>query len=191
MSLRRGFKTEANELALEARAELQLHPHSPLCPFELAKNLCIPVFTLKTLAELDPTLSYSVQALLRDHRSAFSAIAVFHGRKRCIVHNDSHAPVRRRANVAHELAHALLHHPPHALLRSSGERTYESVIEEEANWLGPVLLVSNEAARWAMAKGMDVMRAAEHFEVSAELMQFRFRMSGAVQIRRRTAARVV
>src|SRR5688500_14650443 len=122
MTLRRGFKTEANDLALEVRAELRLNPHSPLCPFALAENLCIPVLTLKTLEAMDPGVSYSVQALLRDHRSAFSAITVFHGPKRCIVHNDSHAPVRRRANVAHELAHALLHHPAHPLLCSSDRR---------------------------------------------------------------------
>ena len=188
MKLRRGFKAEANELALEARAELSLHPHSPLCPFKLAKHLCIPVYTLSKLVQLDPSLAYSVQALLSRHRSVFSAITVFDGHKRCIVHNDGHAPVRRRSNVAHELAHALLHHPPHTLLCSTGERTYESEIEAEASWLGPVLLVPNEAARWAMVRRMDVLRAAQHFDVSEELMQFRFRMSGAAQIHRRSVA---
>ena len=63
---------------------------------------------------------------------------------------------------------------------------YKSVLEEEAGWLGPVLLVSNEAARWAMAKGMDLIEAAEDLEVSKDLMEFRFRMSGAQQIRRHT-----
>jgi uncharacterized protein DUF955 len=188
MKLRRGFKTEANELALEVRAELDLPPHSPLCPFELAKHLCIPVHTLSGLAQLDPSSASSVQALLSRHRSLFSAITIFDGHKRCIVHNDRHAPVRRRSNVAHELAHALLHHPPHTLLCSTGARAYESEIEAEANWFGPVLLVPNEAARWAMLRAMDVASAAQHFDVSEELMQFRFRMSGAVQILRRSGA---
>lgn len=191
MTLRRGFKTEANDLALEVRAELLLSPHSPLCPFQLAESLCIPVFTLKTLAAMDPDVSCSVQVLLRAHRSEFSAITVFHGRKRCVVHNDSHAPVRRRANVAHEIAHALLNHPPHPLLCSSGQRKYESALEEEANWLGPVLLVPNEAARWAMARRMNIAHAAEHFEVSEDLMNFRFRMSGAWLIQRRAGARAI
>ena len=77
-------------------------------------------------------------------------------------------------------------HPPHPPFCSRGDRIYKRELEEEANWLGPVLLVTNEAARWAMATGMSVADAARHFEVSEDLMEFRFRMSGAQQIRRRS-----
>ncbi len=185
MTLRRGFKTEANELALEVRAELRLRAYSPLCPFALAENLCIPVLTLNDLLARDATLAESVALLTDTHRSAFSAITVFSGWRRCIVHNHRHAPVRRRSNVAHELAHALLKHPPHPPSCTAGSRIYKRELEEEANWLGPVLLVSNEAARWAMARRMSLTDAASHFDVSEDLMAFRLRMSGAQQIRRR------
>lgn len=93
--------------------------------------------------------------------------------------------MRQRSNIAHELAHALLMHPPHPPFCSAGSRIYKRDLEEEANWLGPVLLVPNEAARWAMASRMSMADAAEHFQVSEELMEFRFRMSGALLIRRR------
>jgi len=76
-------------------------------------------------------------------------------------------------------------HPPHPPFCSAGDRVYKRELEEEASWVGPVLLVTNEAARWAMTRGMSIRDAAEHFEVSAKLMEFRFRMSGAQQIRRR------
>ncbi len=185
MTLRRGFKTEANDLALEVRAELGLRAYSPLCPFALAESLHIPVFTLKALLAVDAALSEHVALLVDTHRSAFSAITVFNRRRRCIVHNHRHAPVRQRSNVAHELAHALLMHPPHPPSCSAGSRVYKRELEEEASWLGPVLLVPNEAARWAMAKRMSVADAAEHFEVSEDLMEFRYRMSGAQQIHRR------
>lgn len=185
MTLRRGFKTEANKLSLEVRAELGLPDHSPLCPFALAEHLHIPVYTLKALAEADPDISAHVVLLAESHRSAFSAITVFNGRRRCIVHNHRHAPVRQRSNLAHELAHALLMHPPHPPFCEAGSRVYQRELEDEASWLGPVLLVSNEAARWAVARRMTVRDAAAHFEVSEDLMQFRFRMSGAQQIWRR------
>jgi hypothetical protein len=40
-----------------------------------------------------------------------------------------------------------------------------------------------------MARRMDTTRAAEHFAVSEDLMNFRYHMSGAAQIQRRAAAR--
>jgi Zn-dependent peptidase ImmA (M78 family) len=187
VTLRRGFKTVANNLALEVRAELGLRAHSRLCPFALAENLYIPVFSLSALLAVDSALSEHVEALVGRHRSAFSAITVFNGRQRCIIHNHRHAPVRQRSNVAHELAHALLLHPPHPASCSSGSRIYDRELEEEASWLGPVLLVANEGARWAVTGRMSLTEAADYFEVSEELMEFRFRMSGARQISRRVS----
>jgi len=166
MTLRRGFKSEANGLALEVRAELGLPSHSPVCPFAIAEDLCIPVFTVSSLLALDGQSPRQITKLLDDHRSAFSAITVFNGTRRCIVHNHLHARVRQRSNLSHELAHALLMHPAHPPFCSSGDRIYKPELEEEANWLGPVLLVTNEAARWAMAQGVSVADAAGHFEVS-------------------------
>lgn len=189
MTLRWGFKAEANRLALEVRDELRLDPHSPICPFALAENLYIPVFTLQDLLALDKTLATHVGVLVDTHRSAFSALTVFDGRQRCIVHNHCHAPVRRRSNVAHELAHALLNHPPHPSSCAAGNRIYRRELEEEANWLGPVLLVSNEAARWVTARAMSTSGAAAHFKVSEDLMEFRLRMSGARRIHARKSAR--
>ena len=185
MTFRRGFKTEANNLALEVRAELGLPDFSPLCPFTLAESLGIPVYTLKALAEANPIISEHVVLLVDSHRSKFSAITVFNGRRRCIVHNHRHVLVRQRSNVAHELAHALLMHPPHPPFCASGSRVYKRELEEEANWLGPVLLVPNEGARWVAACRMTISDAAAHFEVSQDLMRFRFRMSGAEKISHR------
>jgi hypothetical protein len=185
MTLRRGFKSEANSLALEVRAELGLSRFSPVCPFAIAENLCIPVFTVRSLMALDGQFAEQATAFIDNNRSAFSAITVFNGGRRCIVHNHYHVHVRQRSNLSHELAHALLMHPPHPPFCSSGDRVYKRELEEEAGWLGPVLLVTNEAARWALAQGMSVTDAAKHFEVSEDLMGFRFRMSGAHKIQQR------
>src|SRR5258708_3394993 len=99
MTLRRGFKTEAKDLALEVRGELDLRAYSPLCPFALAESLRIPVFTLKALVAVDAGIAEHVALLVDEHRSAFSAITVFNGRRRCIVHNHRHVLVRQRSNV--------------------------------------------------------------------------------------------
>lgn len=182
MTFERGFKSFANKIALEVRDELELDPHSPLCPWKLADYLGIPVITLAELAKADPTVSHHVEHLARRASQVFSAITLFDGGKRSIVHNHGHAPNRQRSNLAHELAHALLMHPPHPPFCASGQRVYERKIEAEAGWLGPVLLIPNEAAHWAVARGMSEETAANHFEVSQPLAKFRYRMSGAGKI---------
>src|SRR5258708_9028978 len=125
MTFRRGFKTEANELALEMREELGLRAESPLCPFSLAKHLEIKVVSLMNLFQLDPELVEKASYFAETNPSAFSAITVCRRSKRFVVHNHRHSAERQRSNVSHELAHALLHHPPHPPFCSDGNRTYD------------------------------------------------------------------
>ena len=102
MALRRGFKAEAAALAQEIRVELGLGPIAALVPSELAQHLDIPVITL---GELSTTLP-NARHFLSVERNAFSALTVFDGHRRMIVHNDSHSRARQNSNLAHELAHA-------------------------------------------------------------------------------------
>ena len=185
MSFVRGFKAHANRLALEVREELGLTETSPLCPWSLAESLAISVIPLSSLRGESRTAAIHVDYLSAQGSSSFSAITVFRGYKRLIVHNDAHAPTRQRSNLAHEIAHALLHHPPHPPFCSAGQRVFDSALEAEAGWMGPVLLVSNEAARWAVAECLTELDAARHFGVSVDLMKFRLSMSGAAHIVRR------
>jgi uncharacterized protein DUF955 len=182
MNFERGFKAYANQIALDVRNDLKLDSISPLCPWGLAEYLCIPVVPLQSLSDGAETLAGHVDYLAHREPHVFSAMTIFRGTRRIIVHNDAHAPVRQRSDLAHELAHALLIHPPHPLFCSSGQRMFDRRLEAEAGWLGPVLLVPNEAARWAAAEGMDDRQASLHFGVSIDLMSFRLRMSGALRI---------
>ncbi|WP_051038192.1 ImmA/IrrE family metallo-endopeptidase [Thalassoporum mexicanum] len=148
MALRRGFKTEANEYAREYREELGLPAHSHLCPWELAELLDIPIISI---SELDSEhnnydLEKHVNYLTNIDYKCFSAVTVFDGYRRIIVHNDSHSPKRQSSNVAHELAHGILQHPPTVPFSECGCRNLNKEIEDEANWLGPALLISEEAA---------------------------------------------
>lgn len=182
MKFERGFKAYANRIALGVRDDLKLDSISPLCPWSLADDLCIPVVRLRSFSDGSSVLAGHVDYLAYRQPQVFSAITVFRGVRRLIVHNDAHAPVRQRSDLAHELAHALLMHPPHPPFCSDAQRTYDRRLEAEAGWLGPVLLVPNEAARWAAAQDMDAVKAAHHFGVSVDLMRFRLRMSGALRI---------
>ena len=96
-----------------------------------------------------------------------------------IVHNDSHDPRRQRGNLAHELAHLLLGHPFTYPIDPSGCRNVDRDIEDDASWLGPTILVSNEAALHIVRQGFDEDTACEMYGVSLPLLRMRINGSGA------------
>jgi hypothetical protein len=177
MALRRGFKTEANKTSRELRAELGLAADAPLCPFLTARHLEVLVVKLSAFERQHPNaVRYLTSAAGQDE---FSAITVCIGPLRVIVYNDGHSPARSAANIMHELAHLLLMHPPHPLCGEKGKRHFDAVLEEEANWFGPALLVSDEAALAVAKRGISLRSAAAEYGVSTQLMQMRLNVTGA------------
>lgn len=182
MKLRRGFKKESEEIAVELRTELGLAADDPICPWRLASHLEIPVYTLESVRLHEPQ---AVRYLLERGNKHFSAVTLFggrFGRSRFICHNESHAPSRQRANLSHELAHAVLLHPPTLLFKC------DPAIEEEANWLGPALLVTASAARKIVNERIVHTVAADHFGVSVDVIRMRVNVTGAALIARRRSA---
>jgi hypothetical protein len=124
------------------RRELRLALHDPLDPWRLAKHLEIPVHKLSDLR------TEVAHHFLHIERSAFSAVTVFRSNRRVIVHNDGHNAGRQASDISHELGHGLLLHRPAPALSVVGCRDWDPVLEEEADWLGAALLISDEAAPW-------------------------------------------
>jgi Zn-dependent peptidase ImmA (M78 family) len=179
MKLRRGFKTEANNYARDLRAELGKQPHEALCPWLLAQLLEIPILKLSDFSE---SSGEAVSHLTTAAQDEFSAVSVFDGRRRLIVHNDSHHPCRQAANIAHELSHAVLMHPPTPPFNDNGERNYSDEIkafEDEANWLGPALLISEEAALHIVKQKLAICQAIQLYGVSEKLINMRINVTGA------------
>lgn len=172
-SLRRGFKSEANGHAVALRRELRLQPVDPLCPWRLAEHLEIPVVPLTALEVYEPV---AIRYLLGKGQNYFSAVTIFggrYGRRRVILHNDGHARTRQAANLAHEVAHAVLCHPP------TPPFDPDPTAEAEAEWLGPTLLVSEDAALHIAAHKMTAETAAPLYRVSVPLMRMRLNVTGA------------
>jgi hypothetical protein len=91
MALRRGFKTEAETIAAEIRSDLRISLHTRLDPHLLAEHLDIPVWPLSRLdkgASCVEGLGEAIRYLTTADTSAFSAVTVFCGTVRTIVHND-------------------------------------------------------------------------------------------------------
>jgi Zn-dependent peptidase ImmA (M78 family) len=176
MALRRGFKNEANEIAREVRKELGLRPVDRLDPWRLAGHLDIPVVPLSALEDTAPD---GVRHFTAVEPGAFSAVTVFRGPTRLIVHNDSHTQGRQASNIAHELGHGLLLHPPAPALGDGGCREWDQILEEEANWLAGALLVSEEAAVLVVRRSLSLEEAATAYGVSEAMMRFRINVTGA------------
>ncbi|QDV14136.1 hypothetical protein CA51_40300 [Rosistilla oblonga] len=180
---RRGFKTEAESHALELREELKLADHAPICPWKVAEHLEIPVHTLRSIRDVEPKAYAYLSGVGHEYFSAVTLFGGTHGCTRMICHNDSHAKTRQRANLAHELAHAILLHPPTEMFECDPDA------EEEAKWLGPALLVPHPAAIKIAFTSAPIEVAAESYGVSKVLMRMRLNVTGANNIARRSRAK--
>lgn len=189
MSLRRGFKSEANGYARDFRAELGLSAAEPLCPWTLAGHLDVPVVPLSKLQRDAPE---AVQYLMTSGRGSFHAVTVGHGQhgtRRTILHNDGNAPTRQASDIAHELSHVILGHPLDTPFDEQGNRCYNQEFEAEARWMGPALLVSEEAALSIVREGVSVVVAAARFRVSTDIIEMRLNVTGARKRGRHRRAR--
>jgi Zn-dependent peptidase ImmA (M78 family) len=177
MSLRHGFKASANRIALRLRRGQDREAHAPIDLEVVAERLAIEIVPLSTFSKLHPK---SVRHLSIVESDAFSAATIrLNTGKRVIIHNDSHHPRRQRSNLSHEISHVLLGHPFTYPIDNSGCRNHDRELEEEANWLGATILISDEAALHILRKGLDEETACEIYEVSLPLLNMRINGSGA------------
>jgi hypothetical protein len=186
MSLRRGFKASANRRSIRLRRGLGLRPEDPIDLRAIAAKLDVPIVPLSTFSI---ELPEAVKQLSIVDTAAFSAATVpIENGRRVIIFNDAHDPGRQNSNIAHEIAHILLGHQSTLPIDSSGKRVVDREIEEEANWLGATILISNEAALRIVRDGLSTRDACNRYGVSASLLQMRRNASGAVIRARRASA---
>ncbi len=175
MALRRRFRTEAEEYAIEFREELKLGPTAPLDPWNLAEHLAVPVTSLSG----HPAIANDVKLFFSHRESKFSATTIADGAYREIVINDYKHPNRQRSSLTHELAHIVLGHPPRPPLTDETCRSFDANMEQEANELGFTLLIPKMAALFAVEKFQNLDEASKFYEVSLDLLRYRVRITNA------------
>ena len=176
MALRRGFKSEANAIAKEIRAEMGFSLAAPLDPWALAAHLEIPVITLSSMSEAVPDAVHHFSLV---NTSEFSAMTVFSGTRRVIVYNDSHIKGRQASDITHEVSHGILLHTPKPALDANGCRNWDENMEDEADWLAGVLLISEEAALSIVRRNLPLDEAATLYGVSQKIIRWRIGVTGA------------
>lgn len=171
MAFRRGFKAEANRIALRVRAQMGLDDIAAIDPAAVCAHYDIPLFELSEVAPESPFLD-------PQNNSAFSAVIVPCGHQTAIVHNDTHHIHRQRSNICHELAHCFLGHKSTPPLTDDGNRARDGAAEEEANFLAGALLLPNEAALYLVSSGL-LPQAQRLYGISRPMLTYRLRVSGA------------
>lgn len=178
MKVPRGFLAKANRISLGLRHQLSLDAHAPMDVPRLVKHLNLE---LVPLSEFLPTHTPQIQTLCDGYKACFSATLLSTPAGRKILFNDSPAREigRHNSDVAHEISHHLLVHPPSPPFDEDGNRHFSSEIEDEANCLASFLLIPNEAAWHIVKSGMRTDPACNVYGVSKEMLEFRLNKSGA------------
>jgi Zn-dependent peptidase ImmA (M78 family) len=179
--VKRGFKAEAERIALREREAMGLGLVEALDPRQLAGHRQIRVVTLASFAAV---IGEDVEHLLVTDSACFSAATVIRDERVMIVYNESHAQGRCANSIAHELSHVILGHPATNAFDAFGNRNFPKSLEDEATWLAGCLLVPKEAIISVLSlHDNDLERAAGHFGVSLQLL--RWRMNATLPRRRR------
>jgi Zn-dependent peptidase ImmA (M78 family) len=184
---RRGFIKEAHWWADELRKEMGVPLHAPLCPRKLCAHLDVPVILLSSLPECPEKGLLLAQA----RGYGFSAAACYEGTRAFILLNDASERKRQASDIAHELAHVILRHQPVNPFIEGGIRDFSPSDELEAETLGPILLVSEQAAlsafRLIQRKAHTVSSLSEAWGITEQVISWRMNAVGA-QRRIRSAA---
>ena len=163
------------EVAQEERTALGLHATDPFDPYALAEDHGIDVYTLSSLYEHGAPAE-AVDHFTTHSSSAWSAALVPIGSARIIIENESHALVRRRSNIAHELGHYLLEHPfDNVVLGEDHKRQFDPQQEKQATFMAGELLIPLAAAARMAFDGWDNAQVAKAYEVSEQFAQMQMR----------------
>ena len=180
--MRRGFKADAERTAVRLRSELGLDPVAPLDPWQLAEHLGIRVLSTRELIcapHEAESHEESISYFSVDAPEDFSALTADIGSIRTVVLNSAHSRARQASSLAHELAHTILGHKPRPAFGPGGCRACDHQEEEEADWLGWVLLVPCDAALLLVRENVSLESAAQRYGTSVDVMRMRINTSGA------------
>jgi Zn-dependent peptidase ImmA (M78 family) len=139
----------------------------------------VPTLALSELAKDGLHVARAVSHFMTLDRRAFSAGTFLLGAKRLLIFNDGNDGGRQASDVAHELAHLILGHTAGAALDENGCRQYDRAQEAEAEWLGPALLISEDAALHIARQGWSIAETAQRYNVTEDVARFRLNVTAA------------
>ncbi|MDP9203306.1 MAG: ImmA/IrrE family metallo-endopeptidase [Gemmatimonadota bacterium] len=187
MTLRRGFRAEAERIAAGLRDDLGIHRADPLPLDDAAEARSVRLVSAADLIDPD-----RLAELERIQAFSFSACTFHIDGHSVIVYNPIRSEPRRKSDVAHELSHLLLEHELTEIREVAGVpfRTCRADQEEEATNLAGTLLLPRPLLLRAVAQGLGPEGVATAYGVTLEMARFRINTTGvATQMQRARARR--
>lgn len=178
MTLRRGFKAEAEREAARVRKELGLASHDRLDPRDLARHLEVSVVDAAELVDVA-----ELEELERLQAFAFSAATFEIEDRKVIVVSPLRNAGRQNSDIAHELAHVMLQHDLSEIREVDGMafRTCRPDEEEEATAFGGTLLLPRPLLLSAARRGATIDQIASQYDVTLEMARFRYNTTGVAK----------
>jgi len=177
--MRRGFKSQAEKLALKYRAELGITPHDRLDPKQFLDSLGIIVWEPADIPGIDPA---HVRQLTIEDADSWSGVTVREEGKIAIIVNSAHPKTRQANTLMHEWSHIELRHKPSRADRSAGGllllSDYPAEIEEEADWLAGCMLAPRDGLLFHCGSSLGADEVGWHFGISKQLASWRIGKTG-------------
>ena len=177
--MRRGFKTQAEQISETLRKDQNLTVFDRFEPKSFLQSLGVTVWTP---AEVPGLEAKHLEQLIVTDPDSWSGVAIRLGETTVIIVNSTHPPTRQANTLMHEWAHIELRHKPNRVDRSEGGllllSDYPADFEEEADWLAASVLLPRVGLVRCKTRGMTNDDIAGHYGVSSELTNWRVRMTG-------------
>lgn len=178
--LKRGFKTEAERIALRLRAELNIHACAPLDAFKLARHLNVAVY--KSFEFIQNIESITELSGNNGQDCGWSALTMItKAGNQIIIHNEYNTPQRQQSDLMHELAHIICRHKheerEYSFSLPFGMHEYNEIHEEEAKWLGATLQLPKPCLYWGKKHKSDFQSIADYYNCSLEMVTYRMNIT--------------
>ncbi len=178
MTLRRGFKAEAERDAVRLRKEMGLAENDRLDPRDLATHMNVVVMNAAELVDIE-----ELEELERLQAFAFSAATFEIEERKIVVVSPLRNSGRQNSDIAHELAHIRLKHDLSEIREINGMpfRTCKPEEEEEATAFGATLLLPRPLLLSAVLRGATIGQIASQYDVTVEMARFRYNTTGVAK----------
>lgn len=173
--LKHGFKADCEKQAEKLREDLETEFHEPLCAFNVARNLAIPVYKATEILKMES--DFKILSGTETKPCEWHALTMVTQKgNRIIIHNPFSSNARQQSDMMHEIAHVILKHEHKRIdlpIYLLGLWSYDMVQEEEAKCLGATLQLPRKSLLWARENKMTNEEIATHFNASKEMVRYR------------------
>lgn len=178
MTLRRGFKAEAERKAVEIRTALGLKSHEPVDLRAVAHTKGVAIVLASDLVEVS-----RLEEIERLQAYAFSACTFEIKERLFIVVNPLHSENRQNSDIAHELAHVILEHKLTEIRELAGTpfRTCMADQEEEANTFAGTLLLPRPLLIKTAKVGKSWEDLVDQYSVTTSMARYRWNATGVAR----------